>query len=42
MREIFVILVPAVVFAYILIQWSQGCGETYIDSKGIRYEYSCK
>jgi hypothetical protein len=42
MRELFLILVTAVVFAYVLFQWAQGCGETYIDSQGISHEYSCK
>lgn len=42
MREIFLILVTAVVFAYVVFQWTQGCGEHYIDSEGVKHEYSCK
>lgn len=42
MREIFLILVTAVVFAYIFVQWVSGCGEHYIDSEGVKHEYSCK
>lgn len=31
----------AVLGAVVLIEWMAGCGETYIDSKGVRHEYEC-
>lgn len=27
--------------AVILIEWMAGCGETYIDAKGVRHQYEC-
>jgi len=24
-----------------LVEWSAGCGETYIDAKGIRHQHEC-
>ena len=27
--------------AVVLIEWMAGCGETYIDSKGVRHAYEC-
>lgn len=31
----------AVLGAGVLIEWMAGCGETYIDAKGVRHEYEC-
>jgi hypothetical protein len=31
----------AVLGAVVLIEWMAGCGETYIDAKGVRHEYEC-
>lgn len=31
----------AVLGAVVLIEWMAGCGETYIDSKGVRHAYEC-
>ncbi len=25
----------------LLLEWMVGCGETYIDAKGVRHEYTC-
>ena len=41
-KELALCLITAAVFGYIVLQWVSGCGETYIDSQGIRHEYSCK
>lgn len=34
-----------VVFAFglavLVLEWMAGCGETYIDSKGVRHQYEC-
>jgi hypothetical protein len=27
--------------ALMLVEWAAGCGETYIDSKGIRHQHEC-
>lgn len=27
--------------AFVLVEWLSGCGETYIDSKGIRHANEC-
>lgn len=31
----------AVLGAVVLIEWMAGCGETYIDSKGVRHANEC-
>ena len=41
MKELLLCIVTAAVFAYILMQWSQGCGETYIDSQGVTHVINC-
>jgi hypothetical protein len=28
-------------FVMMLLEWSAGCGETYVDSKGIRHQHEC-
>lgn len=28
-------------FAVLLIEWLAGCGETYIDAKGVTHQYEC-
>ncbi len=28
-------------FAVLFIEWMAGCGETYIDAKGVRHQYEC-
>jgi len=27
--------------AVLFIEWLAGCGETYIDAKGVRHQYEC-
>ena len=31
----------AVLGAVVLIEWMAGCGETYVDSKGVRHANEC-
>ena len=39
---IFLITVLVTVFfAFMLVEWLAGCGETYVDSKGIRHANQC-
>ncbi len=28
-------------FAFMLLEWLSGCGETYVDSKGVRHANEC-
>ena len=28
-------------FALLIIEWLAGCGETYIDAKGVRHQNEC-
>lgn len=30
-----------VFFAFMLLEWLSGCGETYVDSKGVRHANEC-
>jgi len=30
-----------VFFAFMLLEWAAGCGETYVDSKGVRHANEC-
>lgn len=39
--EIVAALVFGVAFAIFAIEWWAGCGETYIDSKGVRHKHEC-
>ena len=34
-------LLIAVFFAVMLTEWLAGCGESYIDAKGVRHQYEC-
>jgi hypothetical protein len=34
-------LLMVALFAVMLIEWMAGCGETYIDAKGVRHQYEC-
>jgi hypothetical protein len=42
MKELALCLITAIVFSYLIVEWLSGCGEHYIDSKGISHEYSCE
>ena len=28
-------------FAYLLVEWASGCGESYVDSKGVTHVNEC-
>lgn len=30
-----------VFFAYLIVEWAVGCGESYIDAKGIKHANEC-
>ena len=30
-----------IALALLLMEWMVGCGETYIDSKGVSHKYAC-
>lgn len=30
-----------VLFAFLLVEWASGCGETYVDSKGVSHANEC-
>lgn len=34
-------LTIGVAMAILLMEWMVGCGETYIDSKGVSHKYAC-
>ena len=31
----------AVLMLVLIVEWAAGCGEVYIDSKGVAHEYKC-
>ena len=39
--EALLALVFGVVIALFILEWWAGCGETYIDSKGVRHKHEC-
>jgi hypothetical protein len=39
--EALLMLLIAVFFAVMLTEWLAGCGESYIDAKGVRHQYEC-
>ena len=41
MRELFLCIVTAIAFAYVVVQWVSGCGETYTDSQGVTHVIEC-
>ena len=28
-------------WALLLVEWAAGCGESYVDAKGVRHQYEC-
>lgn len=34
-------LLIGIAFAILLMEWMVGCGETYIDSKGVSHKHAC-
>jgi len=39
--EALIVLLFSAFFAFMLIEWMAGCGETYIDANGVRHQYEC-
>jgi len=39
--EALLVLLFTAFFAFMLIEWMAGCGETYIDANGVRHQYEC-
>lgn len=39
--DIAVIAVFAGVLLILIVEWAAGCGESYIDAKGMRHQYEC-
>lgn len=39
-QAIFAIVV-GVFMAFMVLEWAVGCGETYVDSKGVRHANEC-
>ena len=39
--ELLVLCVFCVIGAFLVLEWFAGCGETYIDSKGVRHANDC-
>ena len=39
--EAILALAFGVVLALFILEWWAGCGETYIDSKGVRHKHEC-
>lgn len=39
--EVLIMLLFAVFVAVMLTEWVAGCGETYVDAKGVRHQYEC-
>ena len=41
MFDILAAVVFGVILAVLFAEWAAGCGETYIDSRGIRHQHEC-
>jgi hypothetical protein len=48
MKRFFEILIQGIIgaafvvfFAYLMLEWAVGCGETYTDSRGIKHANEC-
>ena len=39
--EAILLLLFSAFVAVLFIEWLAGCGETYIDAKGVRHQYEC-
>ena len=34
-------ILTAAALLILIIEWMSGCGETYVDAKGVRHHYEC-
>ena len=41
LADVLVATVFGVILAVLFAEWAAGCGETYVDSKGIRHQNEC-
>ena len=41
MKDILLAIIFGVIGALLVVEWAVGCGETYIDSKGVEHSQSC-
>ena len=39
--QVAVVTACTVLAVIVLAEWMAGCGETYVDSKGVRHEHDC-
>lgn len=39
--EILVTLLLAGFFAFVILEWMAGCGETYVDAQGKTHQHEC-
>lgn len=39
--EALLLVLFAVFVAVLFVEWLAGCGESYIDAKGVRHQYEC-
>lgn len=41
LTELLMLCAFGVICAFLMLEWFAGCGETYIDSKGVRHANEC-
>ena len=41
LADVLIAAVFGVILAVLFAEWAAGCGETYVDSKGIRHQNEC-
>jgi hypothetical protein len=41
LADVLIAAVFGVILAVLFAEWAAGCGETYVDSKGIRHQHEC-
>lgn len=41
MLDVLLTIALGVILAVLIAEWAAGCGETYIDSKGVRHQNEC-
>jgi hypothetical protein len=41
LADVLIAAVFGVILAVLFTEWAAGCGETYVDSKGIRHQHEC-
>jgi hypothetical protein len=41
MKDSLIAIIIGIVGALLIVEWAVGCGETYVDSKGITHQQTC-